>query len=129
MFDKKVYYEYDNNVPVTKNVNVTIGRAPTDESIRLYDEFKEKAYKSILESFHVTDNTFNFDAIVCRDCSSFNEKLKFRFFLNNKEYQGEVEIDNYGKNDIQKVYKKLSEKIAEYILLELHKKGELKWTN
>lgn len=114
------------SVPVTKNVNVNIGRAPTDESIRIYSEFKEKAFDSILESFNVTDNKFNYDAIFYQDFSSFGKKLKFRFFLNGVEYTGEIETDACGTPDIEEIHKRLSDEIARQILISLLKKCEIR---
>jgi len=107
-------------VPYTKNVNITEVKAPTDASINLYGEIKEKAYKSILDSIVVNDNIFNSKSIMYKDWASYQEILKYSFTLNGKEYTGEYphnidNIDNpYAK--IKGIYKSLSDQIAGQIL-------------
>ena len=120
MFDKIIIGDKsEEHIPYVKTIN--IGRAPTDESIKLCDEFKEKAYKSILESMQHTDNTFSFNAIVYQDANSFNKKLKYEFMLNGKAYSSEIAIDrkHVGNNYIEyveKIYNDLAKQIAMFIL-------------
>ncbi|MCP4521024.1 MAG: hypothetical protein GY827_04910 [Cytophagales bacterium] len=83
---------------VTKNINVTEKKAPTDESIKLLDEFKEKAEDRIIKSFNIQDNNINGAILVLAATSaSFDSMSKhivhYRYTMNGHTYQGKGEVD------------------------------------
>lgn len=81
------YKEY---VPYT--TTIVENRAPTDESIRLYEEIKEKAYKSILDAIRVESNTLNLSAILYEDISTHNHTCQYKVKLNNEQLEGRLII-------------------------------------
>lgn len=85
----------DRLVPYEKTVIEK--RAPTDDSIRLYEEIKTKAYKSIIDSMEVNDNLVNFKAIIFEDYLMDNLKCVYAIKLNGKVIDGETII---AKSDI-----------------------------
>ena len=98
-------------------------RAVTDDSIRLYEEIKEKAYKSILNTIELKDNSFNFTAMFYEE--HFDKVCKYRFTLNGKEIAGEVkssELDfAHKRNIVEHILKKLSDHIATNVLVSLQR--------
>lgn len=114
MFD--TYYSDSNRteyVPYEKTVKEI--RAPTDDSIRIYEETKEKAYKSILDSLSVNDNKVNYKYQIYKDIYSYKTLLHFSIKLNGTEFVDKVELDLDISNKhktAEVIYKKLSEKIA-----------------
>jgi len=105
-------------IPYEKSVKEI--RAPTDESIRIYEEMKEKAFKSILDTVVTTDNIVNYKYQIYKDVYSFNTILYFSISLNGKEFQDKIILD-WGIEDKRKareeIYKKASA-IISYKLLE-----------
>ncbi len=57
MFSKKIILQppIEKHIPYEKEVHIHEHKAPTDESIKLYDELREKAIKSITGRFEVRD--------------------------------------------------------------------------
>ena len=53
MFDTYMSRNVQETTYCEKTVNIKEVKAPTDESVRLYGEFLDKAHKSILDSFIV----------------------------------------------------------------------------
>jgi hypothetical protein len=103
--------------PYTKTVIEK--RAPTDDSIRLYDEIKEKAYKSILKTIELNDNTFNLNAILYNEWSSNHNVCQYRFTLNGKEFTGEIKSSNFNLGDKSVIYRKIFEGVAQTITTQI----------
>jgi len=108
-------------VPYAKTIN--IGRAPTDESVKLYGEFQEKAYKSILDSMQISGNVFNFNAIITKSADTFEKCLRYRFRLNSTEYEGKIAIDVLAESmdkvaAVEDIYRDLANEIAKKIITE-----------
>ena len=96
-------------------------RAPTDESIRLWEEMKEKAYKSILDSIELKDNIFNFSAILYKSLHSYQIICKYRFTLNKYTIENEFPFEYIDLKDKSDLYKKLIETASQYIAIEITK--------
>lgn len=122
MFDTYHSKEY---VPYEKNIVVTEKKAPTDESIRLYEEIKEKAYKSILDSFTINENNISFSVIAYRDKLCMEDVIQYKFILNGKEFVGKDKVGVYGllsKEDVfRNIYASISQEIAEMLMTDLLK--------
>lgn len=89
MFDRKIEKHSHYYGGGTTNVNVTENRAPTDESIRLADEYRKKALQSIIRNEYVKNNTFEYRFMVV-------DKMNFGYYgldcyivavINNKRYE------------------------------------------
>lgn len=113
MFDSysfgRVLTEY---LPYEKSVKEI--RAPTDDSIKLYEEIKQKAYNSILETIQINDNTFNVKAEVFKDMASHALICRYTFTLNGKRFDGKI-IDNNMLTKyewMKKIYEDASKQIA-----------------
>lgn len=102
-------------VPYEKSV--TELRAPTDDSVRLLNEFQREAFKNILEAKIIRDNNFEFSLLVYRKPSSFSIVTNIKFKLNEKEYSFDFERNTaYTAEEVLKeFYNKLAELIAEEI--------------
>ena len=96
-------------------------KAPTDESIKLYSEMKEKAYDSILMTLDASDNTLGIKAIVYRDHIEFCTWCKYILLLNGREIKGEIQIHEFEIADGDKlaVMKRIYKDASDYIANEL----------
>ena len=56
MFNKNFVFPQTRTEHVPYEKSIVEHRAPTDDSIRIWEEMKEKAYKSILGSIELRDN-------------------------------------------------------------------------
>lgn len=112
------------------HVTVTENKAPTDESIRLLNEFEEKARKNIIAKVNVVDNTINAVSIMYTDnsCTASREgDIYLKFSVNGKEYNIHTKYDLYGADgnykhsqELQSYLKSYTKtKVAKYILLHL----------
>lgn len=123
MFDRTIIQQGRTEyVPYEKTVIEK--RAPTDDSIRIYEEVKEKAFKSIIDTIEVNDNSFNVKVITYDDQLSMSRVCKFVFTINGHEISGEVRDDRRLEYDkeafihkvIEESSNQLSIKLAEMIL-------------
>jgi len=106
---------------VTKNVNITENKAPTDQSIELLKEMQEKAFQSIISRYHVKTNII--EGVVTYIESSWRANMGlqciYQFQLNGVDFQVEETIDRYDialeepKELVRKLYNVISSKIAE----------------
>ena len=99
---------------------VTENRAPTDDSIRIYDEIKTKAYDSILDSIIISDNNFNAKAIVYVDLGTMSRVCKYSFTINGLKINDEVVENDFGDYDrdrsIQLIIQSASKRLARALL-------------
>jgi hypothetical protein len=83
-----------NYTTVNSNVRVTEEKAPTDESIKLLNEFQEKARENLVDSIHVKNNVFEAVALFFQNKfpkDGFTMMIKFE--LNGIEYKEKFDID------------------------------------
>lgn len=81
-----------NYVPVPYTKNVIIGRAPTDESVKLLSEFEQAALNKLMGVIEVNNNNFNFTCHVFSEPASFGCNLYVRYKLNEKLHEFNVPI-------------------------------------
>jgi hypothetical protein len=126
MFNKKIIgSERIAYVPYEKEV--TINRAPTDESIKLYDEYLQKTIDRIIDSFVIKHNILN-DIQVFAIVSpiGFTTEVCFKFNLNGKEFKLRKEVEKYSREDaIFEIFKHLTTEINKILYEELIKIDEL----
>lgn len=64
-------------------------KAPTDDSIRYYEELKEKAERNILSRVEVNNTEFMFEGFIVEDSPmSLTVRLYLKCRINNKDYYG-----------------------------------------
>ncbi len=87
-------------VPYEKNVTINEHKAPTDKSIELLNEFKDKATKDIICSIKIDENYIKGSFIAFQQ-SFPNDSVRFylRFNLNGNEYLFEDNIDRREFNE------------------------------
>lgn len=103
-------------VPYCKTVKEI--KAPTDDSIKLYEEIKEKAYKSILESISISDNVFKAEGYLYKDLLSFTTVFRYKISLNGVVIDGKEILRDENTEEIMPIlYKKVSEHITKELLL------------
>lgn len=122
MFDRTVVLAgrtVTERVPYEKTV--VEKRAPTDDSIRLYDEIKEKAYNSILGTIEIRDNSLNVVAILYEDFLAYHKVCKYRLKLNGKEITGEIRSSEVDLQDRQALLQEIVDKASRHIAVEILK--------
>ena len=107
--------------PYVQSVTVHEHKAPTDDSIRIYNEMMEKAQGSILHSIKIDNNTLKAVYVVLAHGGMFNQTIiKAKFTLNGIEHSYTMDADNYilSKHDsvVQVLYEKLSQLIAQELV-------------
>ncbi len=117
-YNKTVY------VPYEKTVTVNEYRATTDESLKLLNEFKDKAEKDLVRSIKIDDNQMlNANIMFFDNIIEDNIKVSVRFTLNSKEYLIKTTIEmplNPTRDFYSEVFlKMLFEEISKEITLEL----------
>jgi hypothetical protein len=96
-------------------------RAPTDESIRIYEEIKEKAYSSILDSIVMNDNTLNVKAIVYTDLHTASKICQYAVMLNGREIKGKVKADEFKHTDKMALLRDIVDQASKQIAIEIGK--------
>lgn len=127
-------------VPYEKTVTVNEHKAPTDESVRLLNEFQEEAKQNLLAKLHVNDNTFNHTALLFMNNPSILDEVQWiaKFQLNGKEiklrgkmtheeFTKRCEFHHLGKGYIiPDLFDKLGTEIAKYLICEFGVKQSVK---
>ena len=108
-------------VPYADSITVNEHKAPTDESIRLYEELKEKTRKAIIDTIEVSDNSFNVKAVIFKEPLEMARVCRFSFTLNGNEYSGEFRQRDSRAYDSSDFLKGILEKAADVMKEELLK--------
>lgn len=106
------------------DIDINVNRAPTDESIRLLNEFQEKAKDNIIKEIDIRDNEFPFNAAcIVFDKNTFSHNYNFRiyFSLNGEKYTVSGSIPDYDLMAFNQyeVMQIVAEKISQQITLSL----------
>ena len=119
----KTTYIIDRVESVPYAQTVYNSRAPTDDSIRLFGEMKDKAYASILITIRPENNDMKIASIVYRDHQYMDIICRYRMELNGKIIEDEVKVKDYGylteRLVIETIYKSASKHIAEALCRSL----------
>lgn len=118
MFDKTINIQRGEKlVPYEKTVIEK--KAPTDESIKLYGEMRDKAYQSVIDEIVVNDNSLNIKAVVFRNDFERSIVCRYMFTLNSKGITGEVKESGAMEYDkvklMQSVLQDASKRIADFL--------------
>ena len=84
-----------NNINLNANIKVTEQRAPTDESVRLLKEMKEKTEDTILKSVNVKTNLVNGMVVAFFEPTMYDVvRFAFKFIVNGRTYTyNDLEIE------------------------------------
>lgn len=88
---------------VTKKVNVTEKRAPTDDSLKLLKEMEEAARGNILDAFVIQDNTVNMSAVVLHDAQFDCKRVRYELKINGRKLSGGYKVElgfDYDRGDV-----------------------------
>ena len=123
MFGKKEIIREVRTEHVPYNQTVHIHKAPTDDSIRLVEEYKEKIMKGIIDKVNVQDNLLNgLVMYVSHGHCPYPEgehELFYKFSINNERIEGSCKFKAGKREDILKL---LFEKIKEHIAIKIVEK-------
>lgn len=118
MFDTYVQGRTETQlIPYVKTVHEH--KAPTDDSIRIYKEIKEKAYNSLLYSFTLSDNIFDAKVMVYQDYELGDRVCAYSFLLNGRRVKNEFRSRNILMEKKEELIPKIIEGISEQIAVEL----------
>lgn len=124
MFDTNNNYSSE-YIPYTKQVNVTVNenKAPTDESIRLYNELQDKAQKSVIDRRTIPNNIVKGEYYCISDFKSpWDWVIVFVFKVNDIVYEVEKRYSKKDYKESKDLYKIVEQQgteiILEYILNE-----------
>ena len=109
---------------VSKTVNVTEKRAPTDESVRLPKELEKEAFEKVV-SFNVLDNDLKMSWVVMQKPSDRSKFAICQLKLNGKDHNFKVEVpvhSGYSEETVAKlVMEAVKERLAVVITMDLFK--------
>ena len=107
---------------VTREVEKTVivKNAPTDESVKLLNEYQDKALKNILDRTTVNDNKMNYTWVIHNNPLTLQMTFHYRTKMNGKEFTGDVEIQSYESPVIllETMMKDISDSIAHQMIKE-----------
>lgn len=111
---------------VDRNVDITINRAPTDESVKLLREMEDKAKAQVPQSIAVEENGFN--CVVQAEHHMLSDALMYRavFDLNGKRMKAEATLSRHkmtGPNDHSGLLISLRDEVAKVIATEILSSG------
>ena len=112
-------YKIDNSYRGPDEIKVTEKKAPTDESIRLLNEFQQKAFDNVVECVQLSNNELtDVTYWLYPDHYSFNQRVRIRFKLNGKVKDFEFTLPHERtnkadilKNIMEKIYTEISRDI------------------
>lgn len=96
---------------VTKNVNVTEKRAPTDESVRLLKEMEEAARSKIEDTFILTNNGFECRIYTALENNTYDYWITAVYVLNGKKLRSEARVSKYDLERVSDKHVKLFDAI------------------
>jgi hypothetical protein len=94
------------------NTEITEKKAPTDESLRLLDEFRKEAIASVVERGLVRVESIKADIAYGRRMDAFEQFVDYRVVLNGKKIVGSYPIDYNERVCIETLIKAVSKDIA-----------------
>ena len=120
MFDKRI------NLQFPSEINIKENRAPTDDSIRLYDEYQQKAFKSIIDSFQCRFNELHCTVVRSRAMDAFGEYFIVKFNLNGSEFEFKHLIPDIDTHSYAKIADNMKLEFAKFLVQSLLKNCDFK---
>ena len=78
-------------------------RAPTDESIKIFNDLKEKASASVLDSLIVKNNRFDTELAVFLYAEDYSKIVSYKMMINGKPLTGKFKIPSQDVHDWEKI--------------------------
>ena len=99
-FKKKEPIIITEHVPFEKSVTIHEHKAPTDESIKLYEELREKALRSCVNWGQINNNLLeDVRYISYEETNGFSKRVKIVFKINGREEMMDVSLSTREMND------------------------------
>lgn len=107
----------------SRNVDVTIHRAPTDESVKILKELEQSANDKVISSQKLDNNLVSATVWSMEDFLSWKKKYKILIKINGKPSTIDVEVNpDFNKLETMEIlYKKVSERIAAMLMNDIAK--------
>lgn len=113
MFDTYSVHQQDRLVPYAKTVNEY--KAPTDDSIKLYGDFLQKAREELVEKGRFCSNEVNVTYSIYRDHAHDTTCCHYNIVINGKLLQAKFELSSYHYSDRYEFFTELKQHIVEAI--------------
>lgn len=113
------YFNIDDstNIRYPDKIEVKEQKAPTDDSIRLLNEFQEKTLNNIISKVKVDNNIVKGEIFLINNYASFNYKIIVKFKINENEFVVEKEVDKYQfEKDTGKVFTSRLEEEVKHVI-------------
>lgn len=123
MFDND--YHYYNTTYQNKEISVTEKKAPTDESIKLLNEFQQKALDNVVAKFSTYNNILQVTGATFNNPINNSIELHCKIVLNGREHIIKVECTSWEAGNTTKdgwnlsLCERLYEKICNKLALEI----------
>ncbi len=128
LFNTTHIIKKETSVPYAKevNINVTEKRAATDESVKLLNEFKEKARGDIMDSLMIDDNLVKGAALCYRHEQTMHTiEYWIEFYINGKQVRIHEQMDKRKINDVRgDLVRFFYEEFSKALTVELMKQSE-----
>lgn len=114
------------NTPSTQQVRVEEHRAPTDDSIRLFSEYREKAIKSVLDAGTESMSIDQVQWVVMEAPEVYGVRLYLTFFVDGKKCTEEITVqkrDLFGslESKFEAIENRIRDHVVRAVSRELHK--------
>lgn len=86
-----------------RKIDVHEHRAPTDESIKIFNDLKEKASASVLDSFIVKNNRFDTELAVFLYAEDYSKIVSYKMMINGKSLTGKFKIPSQDIHNREKI--------------------------
>lgn len=124
MFDKTVLIApRQESTSSYSKVDIKEVKAPTDDSMRLLEEFRQKALDSVVDKFRI-DNVFKAQVMVFKDWDKFETNtIAISLTVNGSNHRLKCEIGMpYDKmSALIAAYKAISDKVSELLLTQVQR--------
>lgn len=98
MFDNKKYFNISNNY-TSGTKTVYEYRAPTDDSIRLAQEYYDKALNNIILNENIKGNSLDYNVLIYKNYD-YKTIMTITLLINDKKYVESEDISKYISNKI-----------------------------
>ena len=122
MFNKTLILPGNQSHYHNHNTKVTEKKAPTDESMRLLDEFKKEAKEAVVERGLIKVPSIDAEIAFMKSVKDFGYEMHYMVVLNGKKIKGSYDIDELRDEDMMAtIIDKVSKKIAANLIIKTHK--------
>jgi len=122
MFDNYTLGHYGSHTNTIIDRNITIKTAPTDESLKLLAEMKEKTISEVISVTKLENNIISAEWYCVREAMNFSTTCYIRCKINNKEHKLSFNISEFETHDKEThIFELVQEKLSKLVSYELLK--------